>query len=41
MIFKYKGALDIETLLKYLSADNFKAEEFATVYNENFAEYVA
>jgi len=41
MIFKYTGGLDIDTLLKYLSADNFKAPEYATVYNDNLAQYTS
>jgi hypothetical protein len=41
MIFKYKGGLDIDALLKYLSADNFKAPEYATIYNDNLAQYTS
>ena len=41
MIFKYTGSLSIETTLKYLSVDNYKSSEYATVYHENLFEYVS
>ena len=41
MIFKYTGGLDIDTLLKYLSADNYKSPDFSTIYNDNLAQYVS
>ena len=41
MIFKYTGSLSIETTLKYLSVENYKSPEYATVYHENLFEYVS
>ena len=41
MIFRYTGKLQLDALLHYLSADNYKNQSLASIYNENLVDYVS
>jgi len=40
-IYRYTGGLDTDSLLKYLSGDNFKDTKLASVYSQDMQGYVA
>ena len=40
-IYRYTGGLSTETLLEYLSGDNYKDPKFASVYTADMQDYVS